>query len=240
MQRFVDEYLVDFNKTRAAIRAGYSPKAARNLGYETYKNPLVKAKIDEKIKELAINAEETTKLIMDIARGNLGDYFVTKKAEYTPKIEVPLAEIIKQIEDDIKFEEEYATYADFRADNADGTPGRDRRKHQALIVNLQNNLLRCKMELEKNPKATRIINGKTVLIDRPELDIAKLVADKERGRIKSVTPTEFGLKVELYAADNALMNIAKMQGLYAADNAQTRPQTLIIDWTGKHNGSAVE
>lgn len=239
MQRFVDEYLVDFNKTRAAIRAGYSAKTARNLGYETYKNPLVKAAIDAKIKELAINAEETTKLIMDIARGNLGDYFVSKKVPYTPKIEVPIGQLIKQLEDDIKFEEEYATYADFRGDKP-GVPGRDRRAHAALIIQLQNTVLRYKMELEKDPKATKIVDGKTVLIDRPELDLAKLVADKERGRIKSVTPTEFGLKIELYAADNALMNIAKMQGLYAADNAQTRPQTLIIDWTGKHNAGAVE
>ena len=31
-QRFVDEYLIDLNATQAAIRAGYSPKTARQIG----------------------------------------------------------------------------------------------------------------------------------------------------------------------------------------------------------------
>lgn len=33
-QRFVEEYLVGFNATQAAICAGYSEKTARNIGSE--------------------------------------------------------------------------------------------------------------------------------------------------------------------------------------------------------------
>ena len=32
--RFVEEYLVDLNATQAAIRAGYSPDSAREIGCE--------------------------------------------------------------------------------------------------------------------------------------------------------------------------------------------------------------
>jgi phage terminase small subunit len=33
-RRFVEEYLVDLNATQAAIRAGYNPKRADEIGYE--------------------------------------------------------------------------------------------------------------------------------------------------------------------------------------------------------------
>lgn len=224
--RFVTEYLVDFNKTRAAIRSGYSPNAANNIGYETYKNPLVRAAIDAKIAELQVTAEETTKLITDIAKGNLGDYFVSRKVEYTPRIEVPISQAIQDIQDLIEFETDFATYADLNED--------EQKQHERYIKSLENQVLRYKMERDRDPKATKIIPGKTILIDKPELDIAALVKDKERGRIKSVKPTEFGLAVELYSADTALFNIAKMQGLFGEDNKQKRPQTLIIDWSGKY------
>ena len=31
-KRFVEEYLIDLNATQAAIRAGYSPKTAEQIG----------------------------------------------------------------------------------------------------------------------------------------------------------------------------------------------------------------
>lgn len=33
-KRFVDEYLIDLNATQAAIRAGYSPNTAEQIGYQ--------------------------------------------------------------------------------------------------------------------------------------------------------------------------------------------------------------
>ncbi len=39
--RFVEEYLVDLNATKAAIRAGYSEKSARQIGAETLHKPEV-------------------------------------------------------------------------------------------------------------------------------------------------------------------------------------------------------
>ena len=42
-QRFVDEYAIDLNATKAAIRAGYSPKTARSIASEVLQRPAVKA-----------------------------------------------------------------------------------------------------------------------------------------------------------------------------------------------------
>ena len=44
-QRFVEEYLVDLNATQAAIRAGYSPKTARQQGHENLTKPYIEAAI---------------------------------------------------------------------------------------------------------------------------------------------------------------------------------------------------
>ena len=44
-KRFINEYMVDLNGTKAAIRAGYSAKTARAIASETLKKPAVAAKI---------------------------------------------------------------------------------------------------------------------------------------------------------------------------------------------------
>lgn len=68
-KRFVDEYLFDFNGTRAAIRAGYSPKSAeqqavRMLGYAKVANA-----IEEKRQRLSIKTEiKAEKVLQEIAR----------------------------------------------------------------------------------------------------------------------------------------------------------------------------
>lgn len=50
-QRFVEEYLVDLNATKAAIRAGYSPQSAYSIGQENMKKPVIKNAIDKAMAE---------------------------------------------------------------------------------------------------------------------------------------------------------------------------------------------
>lgn len=51
-QRFVDEYVVDFNGTQAAIRAGYAPKAANEQAARLLANASVKAAVEERRKSI--------------------------------------------------------------------------------------------------------------------------------------------------------------------------------------------
>lgn len=53
-KRFALEYLVDFNATQAAIRAGYSKRTAHAVGHEN----LTKSDIQKLVKELADKATE--------------------------------------------------------------------------------------------------------------------------------------------------------------------------------------
>lgn len=48
MIRFADEYLLDFNGTAAAIRAGYSAKTARQIATENLAKPSIQALIKQR------------------------------------------------------------------------------------------------------------------------------------------------------------------------------------------------
>ncbi len=52
---FVDEYLVDFNATRAAIRAGYSERSAYNIGYCNLRHPEITVALEVRLAALAID-----------------------------------------------------------------------------------------------------------------------------------------------------------------------------------------
>lgn len=52
---FVDEYVVDFNATQAAIRAGYSERSAYNIGYCNLKHPEIMVALEARLAALAID-----------------------------------------------------------------------------------------------------------------------------------------------------------------------------------------
>lgn len=63
-QRFVDEYLIDFNATQAAIRAGYSENTAYSIGNENLSKPDIKNAIDEKISALEKSSLLTKEMVI--------------------------------------------------------------------------------------------------------------------------------------------------------------------------------
>ncbi len=50
-KRFAEEYLIDLNAAQAAIRAGYSAKTAKEIGYELLTKPHIRARVDAAIAE---------------------------------------------------------------------------------------------------------------------------------------------------------------------------------------------
>lgn len=63
-QRFCDEYLIDFNATRAAIAAGYSKKTAKAIGAENLTKPDINAYIEQKRAEIAKKNELSIEWIL--------------------------------------------------------------------------------------------------------------------------------------------------------------------------------
>jgi phage terminase small subunit len=216
--RFCEEYLVDFNRTQAAIRAGYSRKTAKVIGSENLTKPDIKAEIEKKLESVSLSAAETRKLLSDMARSSLNDYFTIRKVERTPRIEITLLKHIQQLEEEFRFEEEFASLAGYDEDEL--------KAHTRNQNSRKRTILRYNLELKKNPKATIIVHGPTEWVEVAELDMVKLVADKEKGKIKSISPGQFGAKVELFSADSALVNVARTHGLFEKDNAQLKPESV--------------
>lgn len=72
-KRFCDEYLIDCNATQAAIRAGYSPKTAKQIGQENLTKPDLKKYIDEQLErihsEKMADAQEVLEYLTAVMRG---------------------------------------------------------------------------------------------------------------------------------------------------------------------------
>ena len=72
-QRFCDEYLIDLNATQAAIRAGYSEKAARQIATENMAKPSIREYIDKRMeqkeKSLIADQDEVLKYLTSVLRG---------------------------------------------------------------------------------------------------------------------------------------------------------------------------
>lgn len=72
-QRFVDEYLVDSNATKAMIRAGYSEKWAASNVDKILKNTDVKGAVQERMKELQKPTIATAEEVLEYLTGCLRD-----------------------------------------------------------------------------------------------------------------------------------------------------------------------
>ena len=74
---FVEEYLIDLNATQAAIRSGYSPSTAKEIGCENLTKPNIKAAIDkamaERSKRTGICADRVLQELAKIAFVNPAD-----------------------------------------------------------------------------------------------------------------------------------------------------------------------
>ena len=85
-QRFVDEYMIDFNGTQAAIRAGYSPRTAGSQAYQLVTDDRVQAALKSRTAKLSEQASITVAEIVErlaaILRANMRDYLrLTAKGE---------------------------------------------------------------------------------------------------------------------------------------------------------------
>lgn len=104
-KRFCDEYLIDCNATQAAIRAGYSPKTAKNIGNENLTKPNLKAYIDEQLEilhsEKIATADEVLQYLTSIMRGEHREQtlkFIGEGVQKITNIDVSAKERLKAAE----------------------------------------------------------------------------------------------------------------------------------------------
>lgn len=77
-KRFITEYLINFNATQAAVRAGYSQKTAPWIGAENLKKPQIQAEIQKQQEKtqtkLEITRERIVQELASIALANGADF----------------------------------------------------------------------------------------------------------------------------------------------------------------------
>ena len=72
-QKFADEYIVDFNATQAAIRAGYSPKTAGSQAFDLLKKPEMQDAIAAASKKASEKAALTVESVLSGVQAVLED-----------------------------------------------------------------------------------------------------------------------------------------------------------------------
>lgn len=87
-KRFVEEYLIDLNATKAAIRAGYSPKTANEQGSQNLAKLSIQAAIDkamaERSRRTGINQDRVIRELAKIALVNPADVVDMDSATVKP------------------------------------------------------------------------------------------------------------------------------------------------------------
>jgi phage terminase small subunit len=77
-EAFILEYLKDLNATQAAIRAGYSPKAAAETGYANLRKPQIQAALAERLADLmatkGIEADHVLEELRRVAFSDMRDF----------------------------------------------------------------------------------------------------------------------------------------------------------------------
>ncbi len=83
MKKFVDEYLVDFNATQAAIRAGYSPDTANEQGSQLLARPDIRELVAEGQKAIAERTQTFQDNAVDelkiVGFSDLADFLTVKE-----------------------------------------------------------------------------------------------------------------------------------------------------------------
>ena len=212
-QLFIDNYLVHFNATKAAIQAGYSEKTAYSIGSELLKKPEISSIVETRLKESRMNSDEVMKMMKDIAGSNINDYMKIVQRERVKHIPKSLTLLIERKKLEIK---RHAMYIERK-----GLTDELRDDYiEKNISPLEDAILRAEIDLELDPLAT-FDESEVETYETIELDLVKLATDKEGGKIKSFEWKEFGPKVEMYAVDGMLDKLARVNGMYS--------DTLIVD-----------
>lgn len=218
---FAEAYLIKPCKAYAARKAGSPTKSAKEQGYEIYNRPHVKSYIEAKIKNIVLSGDEAVKLVSDIAQSNLTDYYVPVKTVKVERVEVKLAKVIEEKKEYILREEMYCERMGLSEDAFD--------KFQEGLNYERSQVVRLEIELERNPKAYRIMETEAKIVSEMQLDVNMLVADKDKGKIKKIKYGPNGLEVEGYSALEAARDILKINGKYEKDNSQKKPDSPVVN-----------
>jgi hypothetical protein len=219
---FVDEYTKDCVGAKAAVRAGYEKKSARQRAYELLQNPEIKEAIKEKLAERMMSSEEASKRVSDIAGSRINDYMIPKKVLEPVLVRKKLSILIEEQRRLIEMKQEVfdrwtGGSFDYKSDYDEDEDDVSAKKEGPLDTFWKEQqfrkleLLEMEVELELNPKAYRDVK-ELQYVEKIVVDLVALAKAYGKGAVKKLGFNEHGPQVELYPADKALETILTMHG----------------------------
>lgn len=94
-RRFVEEYVIDLNATKAAVRAGYSERSAGKIGWELRQNPEIQAAIaraeEDHLEAIGVRARSVLEELVGTAYSDLGKVMRWSNAgvDFVPSEQLP-------------------------------------------------------------------------------------------------------------------------------------------------------
>jgi phage terminase small subunit len=164
-RKFVEEFCVCLNATKAATAAGYSEKTARFQGSRLLTIVNIKIAIKAVLDTAGMDPEEIAARWDRIARVDLSDFYTKQEYEESTKVLRPMLERIAELEYQIDFEDRVAKRQTLDEDDAE--------RHYYRQQKRRNDIIRYQVELEMNPAATYQTEGPPVKKYRMVLDLVK-------------------------------------------------------------------
>lgn len=212
-RKFVLAFCDTFKATKAALAAGYSEKTARTQGSYLLTLVDIKAAIKGVFSAAGMDPEEIAARWDRIARADLTDFY-TKVEYFEPaSVKQSLFTAIAEIEEKIKYEFDFMLRSWEVLELPKDKRAEELLEHDKWVKRRRVDILRYQMQLEKDPAATRLVDGPPVKKYRMELDLVKAADLGLLDLIKILVPTENGTKLELRSPDAALDNLAKWRGM---------------------------
>lgn len=209
---WADLYLQTLNKKRTSELCGQKPENAAGHGIIYYNRPHVNEYINYVIRQHIGVPDDSIKLLRTIQDTDIKQYMTGRQAVKRDYYEKPLKHMLRDLEDDLTAEEDHETF------NA-GTRieiSRSKKRQKELA----GEILKMKAAIKKEgPLAKRVLIGPEYLVTVQVLDINKICADVEYGKIKKYKETKDGnIEIELYDAKDAAVELLKLSGAYAKDH----------------------
>lgn len=214
-QTWCNHYLTTLSKKEASILTGSPEHSASNIGSIMYSRPHVRKFVEDRLREEIGSAEENVKKIQNMRDVNVANYMSPVTVVKRDVIRKSLRVIIAELELEQEIDDELMMEFDL-------SPGEtqqmlDAAKHRSKRIS------KMRIELRTNPAASRVVQGEEYLATELQLDISKVVADKECGIITSYANTPNGIKITMPNPLEAAQLLARINGSFEKDNLQSRP-----------------
>jgi hypothetical protein len=156
-----------------------------------------------------MSAEEAIKHLTDVARTRPNEFLTIKQAQGYVQSEQYVTVLLARVKEDIDHMKAFIARGDLDLSK------KEIRTLRQTVNQARELQLTYELDILKyGNEVTRLAAGAPCVVETVEFDIVKLARAEEEGRIKSISWTEFGPRIEFESVIAATDRILKVQGKF--------------------------